>query len=121
MADYEACLDWIEETVAGPITACGYSFGAATAVRAVAGRPRVQALLLVSPPPSMLDRALLEAFPGRLAVAVGDRDEFAPVAELHEILGAVPGSRFEVISEADHFFMTALAEVGRVTRSLLSG
>ena len=44
--DYAASLDWIEDTVEGVITACGYSFGAATAVRSVAGRPRVRHLLL---------------------------------------------------------------------------
>jgi alpha/beta superfamily hydrolase len=49
IADYAAALDWIEESVGGPITACGYSFGAAVAVRAAAARPRVRRLLLVSP------------------------------------------------------------------------
>jgi alpha/beta superfamily hydrolase len=117
--DYAASLDWIEETVEGPITACGYSFGAATAVRAVVSRPRARHLLLVSPPPAMLDAEALAAFPGRVSVVVGGRDDFAPVGELQEILSGLEGARFEVIPRADHFFMTALAEVGRIARSFL--
>ena len=58
-ADYAAALDWIEETVDGPIVACGYSFGAATAVRAAVGRPRIQRLLLVAPPSVMIDPKML--------------------------------------------------------------
>jgi alpha/beta superfamily hydrolase len=118
--DYAASLDWIEDTVEGLITACGYSFGAATAVRAVAGRPRVRHLLLVSPPPVMLDTDALAAFPGRVSVLVGDGDDFAPVGALEEILSVVEGASFEVIPGADHFFITALAEVGRVARSFLT-
>jgi alpha/beta superfamily hydrolase len=119
VADYAAALDWIEETASGPITACGYSFGAATAVRAVAGRPRVRSLLLVAPPPAMLDRALLEGFAGRLAVAVGQLDELAPAKDLEGMLESIPGARLEVIPDADHFFMSALPAVGRVARALL--
>ena len=85
-ADYAAALDWIEESVEGPIVACGYSFGAATAVRAAVGRPRVQRLLLVAPPPVMVDPKMLESFPGAVDVMVGDRDEFAPLAGVEKLL-----------------------------------
>ncbi len=119
IADYAASLDWIEETVEGPITACGHSFGAAIAVRAAAARPRVRRLLLVAPPPGMLDAAVLSAFRGPVRVAVGDRDDFAPVGELEKLFAELPDAHFEVIPKADHFFTTALAEVGRVARSFL--
>jgi alpha/beta superfamily hydrolase len=121
IADYAAALDWIEESVGGPITACGYSFGAAVAVRAAAARPRVRRLLLVSPPPSMLERALVADFHGSLLVTVGDRDDFAPVAELEKVVADLPGAVLEVIPEADHFLMNALGEVGRAARSFLGG
>jgi alpha/beta superfamily hydrolase len=118
-ADYAAALDWIEESVEGPIVACGYSFGAATAVRAAVGRTRVQRLLLVAPPPGMLDRERLESFSGAVDVLVGDRDEFAPLADLQSLLAAMPNSRLEVLPECDHFFMTGRLEVGKVARSCL--
>ena len=53
--DYAASLDFMEETLEGSLVACGYSFGAAAAARASRGRARVRRLLLVSPPPPLLD------------------------------------------------------------------
>ena len=117
--DYAAALDWIEESVEGPIVACGYSFGAATAVRAAAGRVRVHRLLLVAPPPAMLDPQLLEGFPGPIDVMVGDRDEFVPLDDLQDLLTALPRARLEVLPECDHFFMTGRFDVGKVARSFL--
>lgn len=119
VADYAASLDWIEDTVPGSVTACGYSFGAATAVRAALGRARVRSLLLVAPPPALLDRDALSGFRGRVGVVVGDRDSLASVAELEAIVAALPSAELEVIPAADHFFMTALTVVGQVTRALL--
>ncbi len=119
-ADYAAALDFLEESVEGPIVACGYSFGAAAAVRAAVGRPRVQRLLLVAPPPVMIDPKMLEGFPGAVDVMVGDRDEFAPLAGVEKLLEGIPKSRLEVLPECDHFFMAAVPEVGRVARSFLA-
>jgi alpha/beta superfamily hydrolase len=119
VADYAASLDWVEDTVDGPVVACGYSFGAATAVRAAASRPRVRRLLLVAPPPSMLDDAMLESFKGRVDVIVGDRDEFAPLAELTPMLARLERSSLDVISETDHFFMRSLRDLAQLARARL--
>ena len=119
-ADYAAALDWIEETVDGPVVACGYAFGAATAVRAAASRPRVKRLLLVAPPPVMIDPGLLQGFRGGVDVIVGDRDEFAPLAEVQKSVESLERGRLEVIPDCDHFFMTGLADVGRLARSMLT-
>jgi alpha/beta superfamily hydrolase len=119
VADYCAALSFLEETVEGPLVACGYSFGAATAVQAAASSPRVQRLLLVAPPPAMLAPGALESFGGKLFVAVGDRDEFAPAAELEELTSRCSDARFDVIPDTDPFFMTSLAEVGRLATDWL--
>ncbi len=118
--DYAASLDWLEATVSGPITACGYSFGAATAVRSVASRPRVRRLVLIAPPPSMLDRRALEGFAGEVLVAVGDSDSYAPWQPLRDLADALPHSRFALLKSADHFLIGSLAEVGRVVGEFLS-
>jgi len=118
--DYAASLDWLEATVSGPVTACGYSFGAAAAVRAAVSRVRVRRLLLFAPPPAMLDGRALEAFGGEILVAVGDSDAFASWQALRDSVDSLPRSRFELLEGADHFFMTSLAEVGRITLSFLS-
>ena len=39
--DYGGALDFVDESVEGPLLACGYSFGAATALAAASRRPRV--------------------------------------------------------------------------------
>ena len=118
-ADYVAALDWLEETVPGPIVACGYSFGAATAVRAVAGRTRVTRILLIAPPPTMLDTEALQAFPGEVFAAVGDRDEFAPWEKVQDCIGALRRSQFELLQGADHFFMQELDAIGKLARKFL--
>lgn len=119
-ADYGASLDWLEATVTGPLTACGYSFGAATAVRVGAHRERVKRLVLVAPPPSMLARETLERFDGELFVAAGDRDTFVPWSELEELCAGLPRLQLACIADADHFLMSSLADVGKLARTFLS-
>jgi alpha/beta superfamily hydrolase len=119
-ADYGAALTHLLSTVAGPLCAAGYSFGAASALRAAAGEPRVRRLLLVAPPPGFLDRAALGAFGGEVAVLVGSDDQLAPAAELAALVEALPRGRFHEIAGADHFFGAGLAEVGRISRALLA-
>lgn len=118
--DYAAALDWIESTVSGPITACGYSFGAATAARAVVGRERVRRLVLVAPPPAMLDRETLGGFKGEVLVAAGDRDAVVPWNELETLCADLSQLQLACVEGADHFFMSHLAEIGSLARTFLS-
>ena len=85
-----------------------------------AARSRVRRLLLVAPPPVMLDREVLAAFPGRVGLIVGARDEFAPLAELEAIVSSLPRVRSLIIPESDHFFIAGLPEVGRLARLFLA-
>jgi alpha/beta superfamily hydrolase len=81
LEDYSAALDFIEESAAAPIVACGYSFGAAAAV-AASDRPTVRRLVLVAPPPSFIDVERLKSFPGKVFLAAGDSDQFVDSSEL---------------------------------------
>jgi alpha/beta superfamily hydrolase len=119
--DYAAALAHQLASVAGPLVACGYSFGACAALRAGAREPRVRRLLLVAPPPALLDRAALAGFAGRVLIVTGALDAMAPPAELEEIRGLAREARLAVIPDADHFFMAGLAEVGRLAREWLGG
>ena len=112
-ADYEAALAHVSETVAGPVLAAGYSFGSAAAVRAALRNPRVLRLVLVAPPPTLVDAALLDSFGGPVLVVVGSEDAFAPVPELEKWVLGKERRRLEVVPGADHFFMSGLAAVGR--------
>jgi hypothetical protein len=115
-ADYTAALEQLAATVGGPLVAGGYSFGAATALRCAAAEPRVTKLLLVAPPPVLLDRAALARFPGRTLLLTGDRDTIAPAAALAELAAAGDRIELAVIAEADHFFTAGLAEISTRTR-----
>ena len=119
--DYGAALVHLEETVNGELLACGYSFGAAAALRAGAGHPRVTRLVLVSPPPGLLEPALLARFAGRVFVATGEADAIAPARELETLASRARRARFVVIPECDHFFAAGLAQLGRELRAWLGG
>jgi alpha/beta superfamily hydrolase len=105
LEDYCASLDFLEETVSPPLVAAGYSYGAATAVVA-ADRTTVRRLVLVAPPPSMLDRARLEDFKGKVFIAVGENDNLASARDLEAIAKGLDRVQFEVLDETDHFFVT---------------
>jgi alpha/beta superfamily hydrolase len=118
--DYAAALAYLEDTVPGPILAAGYSFGAATAVRAARRDSRVRRLLLVAPPPSLLDARALAEFRGSALVIVGNQDSFAPTAELAALVGEESARRrLAVIAGADHFFGRGLADISRIAREWL--
>ncbi len=114
--DYRAALAFMEESVDGPIVACGYSWGALTAVRVCLESPRVRRLVLVAPPPRMLDHAALVSSGKEMLVIAGDSDEFVPIDALTAVLEGVEKSRLVVLEGVDHFFMAGLADVGRATR-----
>jgi len=113
-SDYEAATRYLGETVEGPLVAAGYSFGAATAIRAACREPRCRRLLLVAPPLSMLDREALSGFGGSVLIIAAGHDEFSPVAELQALAEGLPRASFHRIHDADHFFMAGLADIARI-------
>lgn len=117
--DYRAALEFMLDSVEGPIVGCGYSWGATTAARVCLDTPRVRKLVLIAPPPAMLDRAALAGCGKSILVVVGDRDEYASAEELGKILEDIDRSEMIVLGGSDHFFMAGLADLGREIRSWL--
>ena len=115
LADYAAALAHLEQTVEGPLTACGYSFGAVAATRLLGHNARVGRALLVAPPPSMLDSGTLAAFRGPLLIIAGEEDAFAPFSEVEKLAASLERTELVSVLEADHFFMNGLAQIGRAT------
>jgi alpha/beta superfamily hydrolase len=121
LADYLAAVEHAAQTLPGPLLAAGYSFGAATALRAALHDERIGRLLLVAPPPAMLRAVALGELTQPLRVIVGAEDGFAPLHQLQPLFDQAADVRLEVIAEADHFFFTSgLAELGRLARELLA-
>jgi hypothetical protein len=112
-ADYRDALAHMAETVTGPIVACGYSFGAVAALRVARSSSRVDRLVLVAPPPSLLGSDGFGELNRRLLVLVGDADPLAPADALGEALAPLEGSTLETIPGADHFFASGLAALGQ--------
>ncbi len=118
IADYRAALEHLADTVSGRLIGCGYSFGAATALRVAVDDERIERLILVAPPLGMIEQTRLEELERPVLVIVGGRDEFAPAAALSERLGPLANARLEVIAGVDHFFMSSgLAHVAEFVAS----
>ncbi len=117
--DYRACLEFVEESVDGPLLATGYSWGALAAARVGLSANRVRKLVLVAPPPGMLDGEALAASGKKMLFIAGDQDSYVPIEELRAVVSGVPEAMLVVLPGVDHFFMNGLADVGRSVREWL--
>ena len=116
--DYSAAVEHVASTLDAPITATGYSFGAATAMRIALVDSRISDVVLVSPPASMIKQLAIEEFAGPIRVIVGGSDPFASVEDLSSLLVPLPNAALDVIPKADHFFRgSGLAELTQLLRS----
>jgi len=113
-ADLRAALEHMAETVEGALVLAGYSFGAAAALRVGVTSPRVKRLVLVAPPPGMLDTdALATMGRRRVLVLAGEADTLAPPDALESLLEGRDGIDLVRLPEADHFFTAGLAPLGQ--------
>lgn len=119
-ADFAASLAFLRDTVDGPLLAVGYSFGAATALRAAGSIRGLRRLVLVAPPPSMIDAELLESFCGPVLMVAGDDDRFVDVDVLAHWASRHERVTLEVVPGADHFFMLHLGALRRVVDGWLA-
>jgi uncharacterized protein len=107
--DIRAALDWLEHEYSLPIIFAGFSFGAATGLKACCPDPRVVGLIALGTPLSVQERLYTYSYLSTCTkpkiMISGDRDQFAPAANLREIfkLAAEP-KEFVLVEGADHFF-----------------
>jgi len=118
-ADTLAALDFMRESVDGGIVACGYSWGSLAAFRTCLGAPRVKKLVLVAPPPALLDRGRFEAAGRPVLIVTGDADTYVPLDALRKLVDGLAGIELVVLPGVDHFFMAGLASLGRSVRGWL--
>jgi alpha/beta superfamily hydrolase len=117
--DYVAALEQLAESVGGALCACGYSFGAAAALRAAGRSRRVREAVLVAPPPSLIDvGALGDA--RRVLVVAGEEDALAAPDALRALVAPSRNASLVLVPGADHFFGAGLAEVGRAVARWLA-
>jgi alpha/beta superfamily hydrolase len=127
--DVLAALDWLENAFRRPLVVVGFSFGAAMVLRACCGSPvstgthrAVHAVAALGLPthaegqdyryPFLADCTLPKLF------LSGDRDQFAPSAQLmHVAAAAAEPKKMVLLSGADHFFTGQL----KAMQSALAG
>ncbi len=113
--DVRTALDWLGREFSLPIVFCGFSFGAATGLKAGCPDPRVDTLISLGTPVQAEDRSygyrfLHDCAKPKLFVS-GTHDQYGPRAELERLIAGVPDPKKLVFVEGDHFFLGHLPEM----------
>lgn len=126
-SDVRAALDWLQNEFNLPIVAAGFSFGAATVLRACCtenSHHNVRALAALGLPVEAQGRIfdysfLHNAILPKLFIS-GDHDRFAPAARLKQIADSSADPKYlALIPGADHFFTSKLESMQRELSSWL--
>jgi alpha/beta superfamily hydrolase len=122
--DAGAALEWLENEYKLPLVVVGFSFGAAMALMACCGPDKyrasvsgsVRAVVALGLPTQADGRNYSYAFLGDCSrpklFLSGDRDEFAPAAQLADVVAsAAPPKQLLLLPGGDHFFAGQLASM----------
>ena len=107
MADVQAAVSYLNSRQSGLAHIVGYSFGAAVAGYALAHGVSAAGIIMIAPPIAMMDMDFLPKVPRLRLIIVGDRDEFCPLPQLHELLADCPAEQrpqIKVVEGSSHFF-----------------
>ncbi len=122
--DVRTALDWLDSEFHLPIVFAGFSFGAATGLRAACPDSRVLALISLGTPLQVEERGYAYNFLNqcrkpKLFIS-GSHDQFGPRAQLEELaLRVPPPSELVIVEGGDHFFAGHLAEMRRAVEDWL--
>ncbi|MBZ5525520.1 MAG: alpha/beta hydrolase [Acidobacteriia bacterium] len=122
--DVRAALDWLDSEYHLPIVFCGFSFGAATGLRAACPDHRVVALISLGTPVAAEGRfysfKFLENCTKPKLFVSGSRDQFGPEEQLRQVVESAAAPRhLVVVPDADHFFEGHLEEMQAAIRDWL--
>jgi uncharacterized protein len=126
--DVLAAMDWLVNEYNLPLVVAGFSFGAAMALMACCGmaecRASVRALVALGLPTQAEGREYKYRFLSGCTLPKlflsGDRDEYAPSAQLAEVVSsAAEPKRLLLIPGADHFFTGQLEAMQQALHSWL--
>ncbi len=115
IADVEAALAWLKREYGLPIIFAGFSFGAATGLRAACPDPDVKALISIGTPVEAEGRVysfsfLRDCAKPKLFVS-GDRDHYGPHTQLEALVAQAADPKELVFVPGDHFFQGHLSEM----------
>ncbi len=114
--DVRTALEWLYAEFRLPMIFAGFSFGAATGLKAACPDPRVVALISAGTPMSVEDRdygyGFLQGCAKPKLFVSGGRDQFGPHQELEQMVAGLPEPKqLVLINEADHFFEGHIPEL----------
>ena len=121
--DARAALNWLDAELHLPIILCGFSFGAATGLRAACKYhdDRVVGLISLGTPVAVEGRVytygfLRECAKPKLFIS-GAQDQYSPEATLREVVGSLlQPKELVIVPSADHFFDGHLPEMQAAIR-----
>ncbi len=119
--DVRTALDWLHEQFNLPILFCGFSFGAATGLRAACPDDHVKGLISLGTPVAAEGRTynfqFLESCTKPKLFVSGSHDQFGPQDHLKSVYELLPEPKELVFVEnADHFFEGRLAPMQEAVR-----
>jgi uncharacterized protein len=123
--DVRAALDWLDKEFHLPIIFCGFSFGAATGLRAACPDQRVVGVISLGTPVAAEGRVytyrfLADCIKPKLFIS-GALDQFGREENLRQVVAAAPEPKeLEIIPGADHFFEGRLPEMQRAVHDWIS-
>lgn len=111
--DVRAGIDFLEKEFHLPIIFCGFSFGAATGLKATCGDSRVVGQISLGTPVSVEGRLYAYEFLAKCTApklfVSGSRDQYSPESALRAaVANAAEPKRLVIVPEADHFFVGKL-------------
>lgn len=116
--DVDAAIGRVRREADGPTLVCGWSFGAAVALREALGDERVSALALIAPPldpadidvPPIPPVAELRTFRKPMLLLAGEGDVYCPRPHLESLGHALPNAEVVILAGTDHFLWRREAE-----------
>jgi alpha/beta superfamily hydrolase len=123
--DVRAALNWLNAEFHLPVVFCGFSFGAATGLRAACDDQRVEGLISLGTPIAVEDRGYSYSFLENCAkpklFVSGSLDRYSPPAALKRVVDLAPEPKQLVAVEgADHFFEGHLGEMQAAIREWIA-
>ena len=107
--DVRTAIDWLDESFGLPIIFAGFSFGAATGLRASCPDDRVVGVISLGTPVAAEGRSYTYSFLAQCGkpklFVSGSRDQYGPVANLEQVVSiAAEPKKLVLVEDADHFF-----------------
>lgn len=113
--DVRSALAFLSDQGYDQLFLAGYSFGSWVNAHVVSAGVDVCDHIMVSPPAALLSFDRVEQLPNTGLIITGENDDLAPVYLVEDLLSKWKITpQVAVISNADHFYVGALDELGKI-------